>query len=191
MNNLNTFVMMGRPGSGKGTQAKLLAKKIGAEVYSSGNRLREMAKGQGFANQKIKTVMESGDLLPAWISSHLFVDALLGLSHADGIVFEGACRTLPEAEAFDETSHWLERPYQAVFLMISDSEVEKRLSLRNGIEGRADDASDTVERRIKEYEEKTAAAVNFFKSRGVLLEINGEQSIEAVHADVLKALNVS
>lgn len=191
MSNINTFLMMGRPGSGKGTQAKLLAKKIGAEVYSSGNRLREMAKGQGFANQKIKTVMESGDLLPAWISSHLFVDALLSLSHADGIVFEGACRTLPEAEAFDETSHWLERPYKAVFLMISDSEVEKRLSLRNGIEGRADDASDAVERRIKEYEEKTAAAVNFFKSHGVLLEINGEQSIEAVHADVLKALNLS
>jgi len=182
--------MMGRPGSGKGTQAKLLAKKIGAEVYSSGNRLREMAKGQGFANQKIKTVMESGDLLPAWISSHLFVDALLGLSHSDGIVFEGACRTLPEAEAFEETSQWLLRPYKAVFLMISDAEVEKRLSLRNGVEGRADDASDAVGNRIKEYEEKTAAAVGFFKSRGVLLEINGEQPIEAVHQDVLRALKI-
>ena len=190
MGDINTFVMMGRPGSGKGTQAKLLAGKIGAEVYSSGNRLREMAKGQGFANQKIKTVMESGDLLPAWLSSHLFVDVLLGLDRSDGIVFEGACRTLPEAEAFEETSHWLERPYKAVFLNISDAEVEKRLSLRSGVEGRADDASDTVEQRIKEYEEKTAAAVNFFKSRGALIEINGEQPIEAVHNDVLKALKI-
>src|SRR3989344_8293881 len=190
MGDINTFVMMGRPGSGKGTQAKLLAGKIGAEVYSSGNRLREMAKGQGFANQKIKTVMESGDLLPAWLPSHLFVDVLLGLDQSDGIVFEGACRTLPEAEAFEETSHWLERPYKAVFLNISDAEVEKRLSLRSGVEGRADDASDTVEQRIKEYEEKTAAAVNFFKSRGALIEINGEQPIEAVHNDVLKALKI-
>ena len=155
MDKVNTFLMMGRPGSGKGTQAKLLAKKIGAEVYSSGNRLREMAKGQGFANQKIKTVMERGDLLPAWISSHLFVDALLGLSHDEGIVFEGACRTLPEAEAFEETSHWLLRPYKAVFLMISDSEVEKRLSARNGVEGRADDASDSVIHRIKEDGERS------------------------------------
>src|SRR3990167_9524362 len=133
MDKVTPFVMMGRPGSGKGTQATLLAKKIGAEVYSSGNRLREMAKGQGFANQKIKTV----------------------------------------------------------FLMISDSEVEKRLSLRSGVEGRADDASDAVGNRIKEYEEKTAAAVGFFKSRGALLEINGEQPIEAVHADILKSLNLS
>ena len=190
MDNINTFVMMGRPGSGKGTQARLLAEKVGAEVYSSGNRLREMAKGEGFANQKIKTVMESGDLLPAWISSHLFVEALLGLSHAEAIVFEGACRTLPEAEAFEETSTWLERPYVAVFLIISDAEVEKRLSLRKGVGGRADDASDAVGRRIKEYEQKTAAAGSFFKSRGGLLEINGEQPIEAVHRDVLKALKI-
>ena len=190
MGDINTFVMMGRPGSGKGTQAKLLAQKIGAEVYSSGNRLREMAQGHGFANQKIKKVMERGDLLPAWISSHLFVDVLLGLDQSDGIVFEGACRTLPEAEAFEETSAWLERSYVAVFLNISDGEVEKRLFLRKGAGGRMDDASDTVSHRIREYEEKTAAAVNFFKSRGMLLQINGEQSIEAVHQDVLKALQI-
>ncbi len=190
MDSINTFVMLGRPGSGKGTQATLLAKKIGAEVYSSGNRLREMAKGQGFANRKIKTVMENGDLLPAWISSHLFVDALLGLAHSEAIVFEGACRTLPEAEAFDETSAWLERPYRVVFLDISDAEVEKRLSLRKGVGGRMDDSSGTVSHRIKEYEEKTAAAVGFFKSHGALLKVNGEQPIETVHADVLKALNI-
>lgn len=183
-----TFIMMGRPGSGKGTQAKLLAKALGAEVYSSGNRLREMAKGLGFVNQKVKRVMESGELLPAWLSSHLFVEVLMGLSKDDQVVFEGACRTLPEAEAFQETCAWLERPYAAVFLNISDAEVEKRLNLRKGIEGRADDASDTVERRIKEYDEKTALAVEFFKSCGTLLEINGEQTVEAVHADVLKAL---
>lgn len=183
--------MMGRPGSGKGTQAKLLAAKLGAEIYSSGNRLREMAKGEGFANQKIKRVMESGELLPAWLSEHLFVEALLGLDPADAIVFEGACRTLLEAEAFNETASWLERPYRAVFLAISDAEVEKRLTLRKDTEGRADDASDAIGTRIAEYAAKTAPAVEFFRQRGALLEINGEQSIEQVHADVLKALNLS
>jgi len=182
---------MGRPGSGKGTQAKLLAKKIGAEVYSSGNRLREMAKGQGFVNNKIKTQMEAGDLLPSWLSSHLFTEALLGLSLEEGIVFEGACRTLPEATDFEETASWLERPYRAIFLTISDAEVEKRLALRKGVEGRADDASDAVDHRIHEYEQKTAAAVEFFRSKGVLIEINGEQTVEQVHADVLKALKLS
>ena len=100
-----------------------MAKNIGAEIYSSGNRLREMAKGQGFVSQKTKTEIEKGDLLPAWFSSHLFVDALLGLTPEDKIVFEGACRQLEEARAFDETALWLERPYRAVFINISDAEV--------------------------------------------------------------------
>ncbi len=182
--------MMGRPGSGKGTQARALAKKIGAEIYSSGNRLREIAKGQGFVSQKVKTEVEKGNLLPPWFSSHLFVDALLGLTPEDKIVFEGACRRLEEARAFDETVHWLQRPYRAVFLNISDAEVEKRLSLRKGVEGRADDASDTVEHRIKEFKEKTAPAVEFFRSQGTLVEISGEQPIEAVHAAILKALGL-
>jgi len=170
---------MGRPGAGKGTQARLLAKEIGAEIYSSGNRLREMAKGHGFVNSKIKSTIERGELLPSWFSSHLFVEVLLSLSPEDKIVFEGACRKLAEAQSFDETTQWLD---------ISDAEVEKRLLLRKSAEGRKDDASDSIGRRIKEYEENTAFAVEFFKSRGTLLEINGEQLIELVHQDVLKAL---
>src|SRR5687767_3441306 len=114
----NTFLMMGRPGAGKGTQGKLLAKRLGAEIYSSGNRLREMAKGEGFANGKIKRHMEAGELLPAWLSEHLFVETLLGLEPSEKIVFEGACRRLEEAEAFDQTAAWLERPYKVIFLTI-------------------------------------------------------------------------
>jgi adenylate kinase len=191
MSDIRTFLMMGRPGSGKGTQATLLAKKIGAEVYSSGNRLREIAKGHGFVNEKVKKTMDQGGLLPAWLSSHLFVDALLNISPEDKIVFEGACRRLDEAEAFDETARWLERPYAAVFLDISDAEVEKRLALRRQTQGRADDASDTVEHRIKEYNEHTAHAVELFRSKGLLIVINADQPIEVVHAEILKALGVA
>lgn len=182
--------MMGQPGAGKGTQARLLATKIGGEIYSSGNRLREMAKGHGFVAQKIKKVLEDGDLLPSWFSSHLFVNILLELDHNDPVVFEGACRRLEEAQAFDQTAQWLERPYKAVFLTISDQEIEKRLALRRDTQGRVDDASDTVPHRIKEYADKTVPAVEFFRERGLLVEVNGEQSVEEVHQDVLKALGL-
>lgn len=186
----HTFVMMGRPGSGKGTQGKLLAKKLGCEIYSSGNRLREMAKGHGFVAEKIKTVMDRGELLPNWFSSHLFVEVLLGQAPEDIIVFEGACRRLHEAKAFDETAAWLERPYKAVFLNIPDDEVERRIAVRKGIEGRADDASDTVDRRITEYEEHTAHAIEFFRQKGVLVEVSGLDTIENVHQKVLEALGL-
>ncbi len=187
---VHTFLMMGRPGSGKGTQARLLAKKLGAEIYSSGNRLREMAKGQGFTAHKVKGVIEHGDLLPAWFSSHLFVDTLLGRDPHDAVVFEGACRRLEEAQNFDQTAAWLERPYKAIFLNISDQEVAKRLELRRGTEGRQDDASDTVSHRVEEYERSTKPAVEFFRSKGVLIEINGEQPVEAVHQAICQALGL-
>lgn len=187
---VHTFLMMGRPGAGKGTQAKLLAQKLGAEIYSSGNRLREMAHGQGFVAHKVKEVIERGDLLPAWFSSHMFVDALLGREPEDTIVFEGACRRLEEAQAFVETTQWLERPFVAIFLDISDAEVEKRLSLRQNEQGRKDDASDTIPHRIAEYEQHTRLAVELFEKEGKLIRINGQQSIEAVHAAILEALGI-
>lgn len=182
---------MGRPGAGKGTQGKLLAKKLGSDIYSSGNRLREMAKGSGYVAQKVRTAIDGGELLPPWFAAHLFVDALLTIGREEDIVFEGACRRLEEAQAFDQTAAWLERPYRAIFLNISDAEVEKRLALRKAVEGRADDASDTVERRIREYEEHTARAVEFFDSQGALLKIAGEGTVEEVHARVLAALGVA
>lgn len=186
----HTFLMMGRPGSGKGTQGKLLAKKLGCDIYSSGNRLREMAKGHGFVAEKIKKVIDSGELLPNWFSSHMFVEVLLGLAPQDTIVFEGACRRLHEAMAFDETAHWLERPYKAVFLNIPDEEVNRRIVERKGVEGRTDDASDTVERRIREYDEHTAHAIEFFKQKGVLVEVSGLDTIENVHQRVVEALGL-
>lgn len=188
---VHTFLMMGRPGAGKGTQGKLLAQKLGCEIYSSGNRLREMAKGEGFVARKVKGVIERGELLPEWFSAHLFVEVLLGRGQDDAVVFEGACRRLEEAEAFDEAAHWLERPYKAVFLNIPDEEVERRIAVRKGVEGRADDASDTVEHRIREYDEHTAHAVELFRQKGVLVEVSGLDTIENVHRRVLEALRLT
>lgn len=187
---MHTYLMMGRPGSGKGTQGKLLAQKLGSDIYSSGNRLREMAKGHGFVAEKIKRVIEEGGLLPAWLSSHMFVDVLLGIGQTETIIFEGACRRMHEAQAFDETAEWLERPYKAIFLNIPDEEVERRIAVRKGVEGRADDASDTVSHRIKEYEEHTAHAIEFFRQKGVLIEVSGLDTIENVHQRVLEALDI-
>lgn len=188
---VKTFLMMGRPGAGKGTQAKLLAKKLEADIYSSGNRLREMAQGEGFVNQKVKKVIDEGGLLPAWFSSHLFIDALFNLAPRDAIVFEGTCRREEEARAFDEVIGWLERPYAVVFLTISDEEVEKRLTLRKGIQGRQDDASDAMGHRIEEFEEHTLPAIEFLRSRGVVVEVNGQQPVEAVYEEVLRALKIA
>ncbi|HUD02423.1 MAG TPA: nucleoside monophosphate kinase [Candidatus Paceibacterota bacterium] len=187
-----TFLMMGRPGSGKGTQAKLLADKIGGVVYSSGNRLRPMSQTDTPFGHKAKQVMESGDLMPEWASEFLFEEALIGLRAEDGIVFEGACRRELEAVKFHEVSTWLERPYITIYLDASETVLMDRLLKRYTLQNRPDDAnSEVIKNRFDKFTKNTLPAVNHFKKEGTLLAVNGDQSVEAVHADVLKALHLS
>lgn len=183
--------MVGRPGSGKGTQAKLLADKIGAPIFSTGGEFRSLAAGSSYLGTRLKGAMESGELLPHWLASFTFQKVLFALQPQDKIVFEGACRTEPEAALFEEMAQWLPRPYKAVYLRISEEEAWKRLLLRQQASGRADDNADSIKNRFHEYKIKNEAVIEHFKSVGTLVEINGEQAVEAVHADVLKALNIA
>ncbi len=182
--------MVGRPGSGKGTQAKLLADKIGAPIFSTGGEFRSLAAGGSYLGNRLKGAMESGELLPHWLASYTFQKVLFGLEPQDKIVFEGACRTAPEAALFEEMAQWLPRPYKAVYLRISEEEAWKRLLVRQQLSGRADDDTAAIRTRFEEYKNKNEAVIDIFRKEGTLVEINGEQPIEGTHHDVLQALNL-
>jgi adenylate kinase len=182
--------MVGRPGSGKGTQATLLAKKVQAPIFSTGGEFRALAAGESYLGKRLKGAMERGELLPHWLASFTFQKVLLHLEPEEKVVFEGACRTAPEAALFEEMSLWLARPYRAVYLRISEEEAWKRLLSRSATEGRADDDQTVIRKRFEEYKTKNEAVIEHFKAVGTLVEVNGEQPIEVVHADVLKALDL-
>lgn len=188
--NVQTFLMMGRPGSGKGTQASLLAAKVGGTVYSSGSRLREMAKTGSYFGNKTKEVMERGDLMPVWVSQYLFEEALIKLEPVDTIIFEGSCRILEEAMRFHEAAVWLGRPYVAVFIDAPEDILRERLLKRAGVEGRADDNAAALQERFDKFTELTAKSIEYFKKEGTLVTVNGNMNVEEVHAEVLKALNL-
>jgi len=181
--------MMGRPGAGKGTQAKLLAEKIGGQVIDSGSRCREFAAQGTFFGRKTKAVIESGDLMPEWFSIYLFEDALIRLEPAQAVVFEGAGRKPLEAQEFDRAAAWLERSYRVVYLNAPEDILRARLLERAKIAGRADDAAHIIDNRFARFKEDTERSLEFFRARGVLVEVNADQPIEAVHAAVLQALN--
>lgn len=190
MNTTKTFLMMGRPGSGKGTQAKMLAAKVGGTVYSSGSRLREMAKSGSYFGNRTKAVMERGDLMPIWVSQYLFEEALIKLEPTDTIIFEGSGRIVEEAMRFHEAAVWLERPYVAVYIDAPEDVLRERLLKRASLEGRADDNTAALQERFDKFTELTAKSIEYFKSEGTLVTVNGDQSIEAVHADIVKALQL-
>jgi adenylate kinase len=191
MSNVKTFVMMGRPGAGKGTQSKLLADSIGGFVYSSGTRLREMAASDSYFGKRSKQIMNSGHLMPIWVSQYLFEDALIKLEPTDAIVFEGACRIEEEARRFHEASLWLERPYAVVYIESPEDGLRERLIKRGGLEGRSDDLEHILQERFDKFNELTAKSIAYFKSVGTLVTVNGHQPIEKVHEDIVKALNLN
>jgi adenylate kinase len=185
---IQTFLMMGRPGSGKGTQGKLLADAMGAKLYSSGERFRDLATKDTYLGKKVKMHIERGDLLPHWLASFLYEETLFALEPSEIIVFEGACRKEAEAVRFHEVARWLNRPYKAIFVDVPEEVLRARLLERSKTEGRADDSADVITNRFVQYNADTAHAIEYFASQGELITINGNRPIEEVHQDIMRAL---
>lgn len=178
---IRTILFVGKPGSGKETQAKLLAEKIGFSVFSTGQRFREIKEEDGNLGRRVKEAVDKGLLLPAWLASYLFQEAILHVSLEDGLIFEGTGRALSEAQLFDEVAVWLGRPYRVLNLRLSDEEAIRRQIGR----GRHDsDTEDKIRVRLAEYEAHTAPVMDFFKQKGVLIDIDGERSVEEIQKEI-------
>lgn len=187
---LNTFVITGRPGSGKSVQAKLLSEKTGYKIFSPGQEYRNIATYKTTFGKKIKETIDNGLLGPYWLSVYLFQNAILNIDDTEGIIFEGIGRKEAEAEMFNKTMEWLERDYRVINLTAGEKVITKRLTLRHDTESREDDDPEDIPVRITEYNIHTLPAISFFKSVNKCIDINGEQDIESVHQDIVKSLNV-
>lgn len=180
--------MVGKPGSGKGTQAKLVADKTGWKVFSTGDKFRELKKSDTLLGRKIKETIDNGKLMPYWFASFLFQEAVIYLPAEEGIIYEGAGRLPSEANLFHDVMEWLERPYRAVYLDVHGDVSMDRLTKRKLIEGRADDEEDKIKVRLAVHEKEVEPAMDVFREKGTLLHINGDQTIEKVHEEILMKL---
>lgn len=189
MTETKTVFFVGKPGCGKGTQAKLLSEKTGWPVISAGKQFRAIAAEDTPVGRKVKSEIDAGFLAPHWFAMYLYQKSLFALSEDASVIFDGFNRKLPEAELVVSSLTWLNRPFSVIYIDVSDEEVERRLELRKDIDGRADDH--VVAERLKEYYEYTDPAINVFRQAGVLIEVNGEQEPEKIAADIQTALNLA
>lgn len=185
---IKTLAMMGYPGSGKGSQAKLLAEEFDFKIFSTGGEYREIAKENTIVGRKIKEIIESGYLTPHWFAAYLFQRAALGLSNEEGIIFEGVARKEGEARLFHTVMEWLERPYRVLFLNVDEEVAIKRLLGRAESEGRVDDGREKIKLRFNEFSKHTAPAIAYFRTVGVVVDINSEQTKKEVHREILEKL---
>lgn len=187
--NTKTVLLLGRPGSGKGTQTDLLAKRLGWKTLSSGNIFREMREKEGPLGEKIRATYDAGIIFPAWFPGYLFLDSILNLDLEEGIICEGFSRSVDQAELFDEVLKWLGREYVVFNLEVSEEEALKRQLGRNAVDARTDsDTPEKIQKRFVEYTAKTAPVINFFKEKGTLVEINGEQTPEQIAEELYEKL---
>lgn len=183
-----TIFFIGKPGCGKGTQAKLLSGKTGWTIFSAGKLFREIAGEDTPVGHKVKAENDAGNLQPHWFAMYLYLKSLFSLAEDAGVIFDGFNRKVHEAELVIDSLKWLERPFTILNFIISDEEMRHRLALRKEVEGRADDSA--LDERLKEYREYTEPAIEVFRKAGVLIEINGEQTPEEIAVDVRAALDI-
>lgn len=186
----NTIVFMGRPGSGKETQANLLSEKTGFTVFSTGKKFRELRDRTDMLGTHVKQAYDTAKLLPVWFAEYLFEDALFKLTPEDGIIFEGTGRALDEAALFHEVTTWLGRPYVVVNLDLNEEEARHRQTVRARIQSRTDSNTEAkITTRFDEYNAHTAKALDFFRQKGVVIDVPAEGSIDSIHHDIVTKLD--
>ena len=185
----NTILFIGKPGSGKGTQAKLLSEKTGWPIHAAGDKFRELAGQNTTVGRKLKSELDQGLLMPEWFATYLFQKTALDLLDPEsGVIFDGFGRKAPEAKIVMSVLDWLERPYTAIHIKVSDAEIIDRLTKRSAVSGRADD--NAIEKRLEEYRTFTEVSINVFREAGKLVEIEGEGSVEEIQARIREAAGI-
>ena len=184
------MILLGPPGAGKGTQATSLIDRLGIPHVSTGDMLRAAVAAETPVGLQAKAVMEAGELVSDEIVIGIAEERLSEADAKTGFLLDGFPRTIAQAEALEGLLEKLgvELEYCLALTVDNDAIVE-RLLKRAEIEGRADDNEETIRERMREYDAKTAPLLDFYKSRGRLVEVDGMGTIEEVGERIKQALD--
>jgi len=209
------IVLIGPPGAGKGTQAVRLHEALNLPHVASGDLFRENLRNETELGLKAKSYMDRGELVPDGVTIAMVMERLGQPDCADGALLDGFPRTIAQAEALDQALAGRGRKISVVpYISVPDEVLVERLSGRwlcqvcgesyhilfspprrpgvcdkdgGELYQRDDDKPETVRNRLKVYWEQTSPLIDYYRRRGVLVEVNGDQPIEAVEADLYAA----
>jgi adenylate kinase len=215
MSELN-LVLLGPPGSGKGTQGERLQEDLRLPYYATGDILRAAVRDETELGKSAKVYMDRGDLVPDQVIVGVIAERVCSGEALDGFILDGFPRTMPQAEALDRRLEELGRAVTAVMLIdVSDDEVVRRLGGRrtcveNGhvfhvefnppqqegicdldgseLEVRDDDEPQVIRNRLDQYHEKTEPLVDYYDGRSVLRRIDGAAAPDAVAEGIRRTL---
>jgi len=210
---LHFIVLLGVPGAGKGTQAKRLSAALELPHISSGDLFRENRKQGTRIGREAQKYISRGELVPDEITIEMIEERLGRLDGAEGAILDGYPRTARQAEALENMAGGIVRA--AVHVEVPIERLVERMSGRrvcreqghvyhivhnpprqqgicdvddSELYQREDDKPETVRHRLQVYEERTAPLIDYYRERGVLVSVNGDQPIEAVTEKILSSL---
>lgn len=182
------LLIMGPPGAGKGTQAAMICEEFGVPHVSTGDLFR-LNLTQGTAlGQEAKKYMDAGEYVPDSVTNGMVRERLKEADTKDGFLLDGYPRTVAQVAELDGMLS--SKPLDRVIELTADTDVVVERLLGRAIEqGRADDTEAVIRRRLEVYEEQTAPLTALYKSRGLLVQVDGLGSVEEVTARISAALN--
>lgn len=210
------LILLGPPGSGKGTQARVLAERYHVPHVSTGDMLRDEVRRGTTIGLQAKEVIKRGELVPDDVVAGIVLRRLDQEDATRGVILDGYPRNVKQAGVLDDILAELGRTLERVTLIsVPDGEIVHRLGARRScakcgrvynvelsspsipgvcdgcggpLELREDDREPVVRERLRQYREKTAPLVEFYRARGLLVEINGAQQMEAVTEAIVEAI---
>jgi adenylate kinase len=212
------LILLGPPGCGKGTQAKLLSKHNNLEHIGTGDLLRAAIRQRTPAGERARPFVESGNLVPDDLVNDLIAERFRRADRPDRFVMDGYPRTIAQAAAFDQVLHQQGLDLTGVILLqVPDDEIVRRLSGRwscptpsckatyhtehnpprrpgicddcgTALVQRSDDREDTVKARLVVYHKDTVELIPHYRRQGLLHEVPGTGEIEQVYANIMKVL---
>jgi adenylate kinase len=174
-------MILGAPGSGKGTQGKLLAEHLGVPQVSTGDLLRAAVKQGTPLGLKAKGYMDQGLLVPDDVIFGLIQEILDSPPAAKGVLMDGFPRTIPQAEAVDRMLKAKKAQVDRVLLLeVDEEELVQRLLARAAKEGRSDDNMESIRQRLQVFHAQTAPLIAFYTTRGIVRRVPGMGTVEAI-----------
>jgi len=183
------LLLLAPPGAGKGTQAERLSQHYGIEHISTGDQLRqEVAAGTPLGRQA-KEYLDRGDLVPDELMRDIVIEHVTEADRKGGFLLDGYPRNLAQAEEAGRMARDQGITVDgAVYLDVSQEELLRRLLARANTQSRSDDNEETIRHRLEVFDSQTRPLADYFRQRGLLISVDGEQPVEAVTEDIIKQL---
>jgi adenylate kinase len=185
-------VILGPPGAGKGTQAHRISEDTGIPHIATGDMIRAMKAQDTELGHEVRAIYDRGDLVSDDLMIELIRTRLAEPDTANGFLLDGFPRTIGQAEALDRMLDEIDRELSvALHFQLPEDVAVERLAGRAREEGRADDTPEIIRHRLEVFHARTEPVVGYYRTKGILVGIHADRSVEAVFAEVQDVLQTA